>query len=167
MWKNEGQSERSPTTSHFKRGQFGFSLSLIHCCRLIICSHFSPPLSFLQNGSRECTMIIPLGSFILHPASGHTSKISPGKNDNLPPMTATSAAQGPGSIGLSLAWQSRPPLYGLICGFCPLTRAFAPAENLSTFAIRLPSDSTLCWKPGIQMGFFPSHVSAAMRGATG
>ena len=55
---------------------------------------------------------------------------SPGKNDNLPLVTTTSTAQGPGSIGLSLVLQSRPPLYGLICGFCPLAREFA---HWSTF----------------------------------
>ena len=57
--------------------------------------------------------------------SGRTSQTSPGKNDNLPLVTATSTAQGPGSIGLSLVWQSRPPLYGLICGFCSSAREFA------------------------------------------
>ena len=52
-------------------------------------------------------------------------QISPGKNDNLHLVTATSTAQGPGSIGLSLVWQSRPPMYGLICGFCSSARNFA------------------------------------------
>ena len=65
------------------------------------------------------------GNFYLYPASGRSLQISPGKNDNLPLVTATSTAQGPGSIGLSLGWQSRPPLYGLICGFCPSAREFA------------------------------------------
>ena len=52
-------------------------------------------------------------------------QISPGKNDNLHLVTATSTVQGPGSIGLSLVWQSRPPMYGLICGFCSSARNFA------------------------------------------
>ena len=53
------------------------------------------------------------------------SQTSPGKNDNLRFMTATFTAQGPGSIGLSLSWQGRPPVYGLICGFCSSARNFA------------------------------------------
>ena len=47
------------------------------------------------------------------PLSEHILQISPGKNDNLPLVTATSTAQGPGSIGLSLVWQSRPPCTAL------------------------------------------------------
>ena len=57
--------------------------------------------------------------------SEHILQISPGKNDNLHLVTATSTAQGPGSIGLSLVVQGRPPQASLICGFCPLAREFA------------------------------------------
>ena len=52
-------------------------------------------------------------------------QISPGKNDNLPLVTATSTVWGSGSIGLSLALQSRPPQASLICGSCPSARKFA------------------------------------------
>ena len=69
------------------------------------------------------TRLTPLG-FFLYPASGRTLQISPGKNDNLHLVTATSTAQGPGSIGLSLVLQSRPSVYGLICGFCSSARNF-------------------------------------------
>ena len=57
--------------------------------------------------------------------SGHILQISPGKNDNLPLVTATSTVWGSGSIGLPLALQSRPPQVSLICGFCPSAREFS------------------------------------------
>ena len=74
-------------------------------------------------------------------------QISPGKNDNLHLVTATSTAWSPGSIGLSLVVQSRPPLYNLICGFCSSARNFALQRTFLTSAIRLPSDSTSRWTP--------------------
>lgn len=67
----------------------------------------------------------PFRNFSFYPASGRTLQISPGKNDNLHLVTATSTAWSPGSIGPSLAAQSRPPLYSLICGFCSSARNFA------------------------------------------
>ncbi len=54
-----------------------------------------------------------------------SSQTSPGKNDNLHLVTATFTAQGPGSIGLSLVLQGRPPVYGLICGSYSSARNFA------------------------------------------
>ena len=54
-----------------------------------------------------------------------SSQTSPGKNDNLHLVTATSTVWGSGSIGLSLVWQGRPPQVGLICDFCSSARNFA------------------------------------------
>ena len=54
-----------------------------------------------------------------------TSQTSPGKNDNLPLVTATSTVWGSCSIGLLLVLQSRPPQASLICGFCSSARGFA------------------------------------------
>ena len=54
-----------------------------------------------------------------------TSQTSPGKNDNLPLVTATSTVWGSCSIGLLLVLQSRPPQASLICGFCSSAREFA------------------------------------------
>ncbi len=53
------------------------------------------------------------------------SQTSPGKNDNLHLVAATSTVRGSGSIGLSLVSQGRPPVHGLICGFCSSARNFA------------------------------------------
>ena len=76
-----------------------------------------------MGGADFCKFSHPFRHGLL--LSEHILQISPGKNDNLPLMTATSTVWGSGSIGLSLVWQSRPPQVSLICGFCPLAREFA------------------------------------------
>ena len=77
-----------------------------------------------------------------------SSQTSPGKIDNLPLVTTTSTAHGSGSIGLPLIWQGRPPLYGLICGFCPSAREFALRWTFqppqSGFLQIPPRDGRLC-----------------------
>lgn len=76
------------------------------------------------------------------PSSGHTLQTSPGKSDNCPLMTATSTVQGPGNIGLSLVWESRPPVSGLIFDSCSSAREFRHGES-STPGRKHPRDIPL------------------------
>lgn len=58
------------------------------------------------------TQLTPVGTF--YPSCReHILQTSPGKNDNLPSVTATSTAIGSGSIELLLVLQSRPPITAL------------------------------------------------------
>lgn len=58
------------------------------------------------------TQLTPVGTFYSLLSGAYLTDL-PGKNDNLPSVTATSTAIGSGSIGLLLVVQSRPPITAL------------------------------------------------------
>lgn len=58
------------------------------------------------------TQLTTVGTFYSLLSGAYLTDL-PGKNDNLPSVTATSTAIGSGSIGLLLVVQSRPPITAL------------------------------------------------------
>ena len=83
----------------------------------MVISHFIGTMGeadFCKFNRCLSTRITPVGNFFLYPSCReHILQTSPGKNDNLPSVTATSTAIGSGSIGLLLVLQSRPPITAL------------------------------------------------------
>ena len=79
--------------------------------------------------------------------SEHLPRTFPGKNDNLYLAAASSTVRDSNSIGLLLVVQGHPSLSSLILRFLFVCPKLCPAVNLSTSAIRLPSDSTSQWIP--------------------
>lgn len=81
----------------------------------MVISHFLGTMSeadFCKFNRCLSARLTPVGTF--YPSCReHILQTSPGKNDNLPSVTATSTAIGSGSIGLLLVVQSRPPITAL------------------------------------------------------